>query len=370
MRMPQYLAQFDNGAAFRVLIQYLLQDDLLVTATVAFSQCMLDIISSGPGSVSKSTLQFYGTAMKMLRCRLETPQFHTSDSVLLTIYQLLSVEAFASADSGSSKHIGALQAIIELRGGLAKLGFWGLLKGFAAVWISYRDNKNRLSFDARLHSIPSGAPTYVKLPLDPQLCARLVPCPRGIVEMALAGCLSLETLTLVERFVALTSYRNTTRYSENLQSVLEEFDQLVVTYELSMKNNLSLQQERLLMVGLLALCCFWRDVGTEISRCYLHVYCAYLSRQDVRCFGLLPPGRQRMIRRDALQLWTGMVLYATTEPDTEALALSRMLLPRGIADADLFETCRLFFWDDGLSERYIAGPKKSVELAWGHRVAV
>lgn len=71
-----------------------------------------------------------------------------------------------------------------------------------------------------------------------------------------------------------------------------------------------------------------------------------------------------MIRRDALQLWTGMVLYATTEPDTEALALSQMLVPRGIADADLFEICRLFFWDDSLCERSSGGAEKAVELAW------
>ena len=90
----------------------------------------------------------------------------------------------------------------------------------------------------------------------------------------------------------------------------------------------------------------------------------------MRDFGLLPQSRERMIKRDALQLWTGMILHATTEPDTEALALAEMLLPQEVEDADLFATCRLFFWDDGLSERYTAGPKKIVEPVWGQRITV
>jgi hypothetical protein len=366
--MPQYLAQFDDGAGFRVFIQYLLQDELLVTATAAFSQCMRDITLFGPGPMSQTTSRYYAKAVTMLRSRLKQQRSHLTDSVILAIYQLLSVEAFASVDEASSNHIVALKTIIHLRGGLEQLGFWGLLQGFATVWITYRSLKDRLVAPGTATSdLMSTVPTYPELPLVPEVCARLAVCPQGCIEMVLSGCLCLEILQVLERLMLAVSGRRESSTLTFPKSTLAILDELVITCELLLKHKSLSQQEHLFLVGLLALCCYWRDVGSEVSRCFLHTYCAYLSGQNLRHFALLPQKREMVIRTDALQIWVGMVLYATTEPNTEALTLAQKLLKEETDVSATLALCKLFLWDEDLTIRFHTGPGKVAEPIWGQR---
>ena len=326
MRIPQYLAQYDDGHGYSNFIQYMLQDRLLLLTTCAMSTAIRDRMTNRHSRPSRQALQFYGSALRLLQQQLADPEALASDAIFLAIFQILAFEEFGMSSSSSKHHIAGLVRLIETRGGLSTLGFHGMLETFGTVWLAYYASKQRTVAETASTATHISIPTYPHFPCEPGLCTRIAYLPSGFANLCIANCMSYEMVSLVE---IVLEYAESSRKSEKNHPQFSEgqpLGDLASGLVRILNSETYTPAEHLLALALLSCCCYWGTLDIEVQTCWMHIHAANLHQNQGRLFDLYDSNASHLLIDD-LQGWAGMILHATNPPEAEAEVLAKVLRP-------------------------------------------
>lgn len=169
------------------------EHDLVFHAVVAFAQGYHEVAATGTTEPSAPVLYHRGKATQLLCDRLKDPNTRADDASILTTFLLIdNVWRYGENDIGREHYSGLLQ-MIEMRGGLDKLGFNGVLRSmieFAEV--TDVGDSMRSPISAPLPDLK-----YCQHPFSPQVCGLIAKLPEGYADMAMHGHLSVETMATI-----------------------------------------------------------------------------------------------------------------------------------------------------------------------------
>jgi hypothetical protein len=169
------------------------EHDLVFHAVVAFAQGYDEVAATGTTEPSAAVLYHRGKATQLLLDRLRDPDTRADDASILTTFLLIdNVWRYGENEIGRAHYAGLLQ-MIELRGGLDKLGVNGVLKSmieFAEV--TDIGDSMRGPISAPLPDLK-----YCRHPFSPQICGLIARLPEGYADMAMQGQLSVETMATI-----------------------------------------------------------------------------------------------------------------------------------------------------------------------------
>lgn len=169
------------------------EHDLVFHAVVAFAQGYDEVAATGTTEPSAAVLYHRGKATQLLLDRLKDPNTRADDASILTTFLLIdNVWRYGETDIGRAHYSGLLQ-MIELRGGLDKLGVDGVLRSmieFAEV--TDIGDSMRSPISAPLPDLK-----YCRHPFSPQICGLIARLPEGYADMAMQGYLSVETMSTI-----------------------------------------------------------------------------------------------------------------------------------------------------------------------------
>jgi hypothetical protein len=186
----------------QAFIQLGFEHDLVFHAVVAFARGYDEVANTGTTEPSTAVLYHRGKATQLLRERLKDPATRGDDASILTTFLLVdNVWRYGETDIGRAHYSGLLK-MIEMRGGLDKLGVNGVLRSiieFAEV--TDIGDTMRGNISAALPDLK-----YCKHPFTAQVCGLIARLPEGYAEIAMQGFLSLETMGTI---VSLRDWLNT-----------------------------------------------------------------------------------------------------------------------------------------------------------------
>ncbi|ETN41203.1 uncharacterized protein HMPREF1541_03138 [Cyphellophora europaea CBS 101466] len=178
------------------------EHDLVFHAVVAFAQGYDEVANTGTTEPSPAVLYHRGRATQLLCDRLKDPLTRADDASILTTFLLVdNVWRYGENDIGRAHYSGLLK-MIEMRGGLDKLGVNGVLRSvieFAEV--TDIGDTMRSTITPALPDLK-----YCRHPFPPQVCGLIARLPEGYAEMAMQGYLSVETMVTI---VSLKDWLNT-----------------------------------------------------------------------------------------------------------------------------------------------------------------
>lgn len=195
--------------------------------------------------------------------------------------------------------------------------------------------------------------TYPSHPFSPDLTDRVSTLPLGFADVALSGRMSVEMLTLLDKFNSYFTSINRfieggiTDSAERTQTVIQ---QAAYCIEYTQIRVLTLI-ERLLLAALTAYV-VRRDrihPGLVNMRNYYQITCANLANRLNST-----PLHQRDNGSDLI-LWIGLMLLLTSTPEAHARKLALKLLPRRPEPLKILKQCQDFFWDEDLSNALLSG---------------
>lgn len=169
------------------------EHDLVFHAVVAFAQGYDEVAATGTTEPSSAVLYHRGKATQLLCERLQDPITRADDASILTTFLLIdNVWRYGENDIGRAHYAGLLK-MIELRGGLDKLGVNGVLRSI----IEFAQATDIGDSMRSPISVPLPDLTYFKHPFPAHVCGLIARLPDGYAEMAMTGCLSIETLATI-----------------------------------------------------------------------------------------------------------------------------------------------------------------------------
>lgn len=188
-----------KAAAF---MQQAFVHDLVFHALVAFAQGYDEVANTGTTEPSQAVLYHRGKATQLLCDRLKDPATCADDASILTTFLLIdNVWRYGENDIGRAHYTGLLQ-MIEMRGGLDKLGLNGVLRSI----IEFAEVTDIGDSMRGSTAPPLPALQYCKHPFPAQICGVIARLPEGYAEIAMQGHLSIETMSTI---VSLQNWLNT-----------------------------------------------------------------------------------------------------------------------------------------------------------------
>ena len=172
-------------------MHYGFQHELVFHAVVAFALGYDEVANTGTTDPSQAVLYHRGKATQGLYTRLKEPSTCADDPAILTTFLLVDNVWRYGENAIGQAHYAGLMKMIEMRGGLDKLGMNGVLRSiieFAEV----------TDIGDAMRS-PTAPPLpdlrYYRHPFPPQTCSLIAKLPDGYAEIAMQGHLSIETMS-------------------------------------------------------------------------------------------------------------------------------------------------------------------------------
>lgn len=203
-----------------VAFPHALENPDMFGALVTFAQAHVDTLVRPDGKPSVESLMYWGKTVSLLRDKMSDPERCADDAAILSnIYLMGAASRFQEQEACNTFYLG-LQRMVQIRGGLDKLG----LDGYVKNCILYIDGLGLASDDASEAGSPptseSSMPTvqtespsppattvsesplqYPTHPFPPDLCELVAKLTPGFIDLAMHHYLSIELLRPLERLL-------------------------------------------------------------------------------------------------------------------------------------------------------------------------
>ena len=253
----------------------------------------------------------------------------------------------------SNRHISGLESLADLRGGLAKLGFHGMLETFGNVWKTHHSLKQNLLLAHKDTIAHASRLSYPRHPFEPDLSVRIAKLPAGLRDLIVSRRLSYDMIDLVERVLECRPSSRAHKHNNTPHLPSVSVDGLALRLVDTVNDKAFSTREHLVAIALLSCCCYWGALNVKVPRCWLHIQCASLLRKGVGTSHSENGVHVHDTQLRDLQRWVGLVLASTNLDGSEAVALSKMLLrvSGGCSDEQSVKIRHRFFWDPDFPDR-------------------
>lgn len=189
-------------------------------ALVTFAQAHVDTLLRPDGKPSVESLMYWGKTVSLLRDKMSDPESCADDAAILSnIYLMGAAARFQEQEACNTFYLG-LQRMVQIRGGLDKLGLDGYVKncilyidGLGLASDDPTESTSPPNSDSSMPTIPSedSTPTatttserpltYPSHPFPPDLCTLVAKLAPGFIDLAMQYYLSIELLRPLERLL-------------------------------------------------------------------------------------------------------------------------------------------------------------------------
>ena len=172
-------------------MHYGFEHELVFHAVVAFALGYDEVANTGTTDPSQAVLYHRGKATQGLYARLKDPSTCADDAAILTTFLLVDNVWRYGENAIGQAHYAGLMKMIEMRGGLDRLGMNGVLRSI----IEFAEVTD--IGDAMRSPTAPALPDlrYYHHPFPPQICGLIAKLPDGYAEIAMQGHLSIETMS-------------------------------------------------------------------------------------------------------------------------------------------------------------------------------
>jgi hypothetical protein len=203
-----------------VAFPHALENPDMFGALVTFSQAHVDTLLRPDGKPSVESLMYWGKTVSLLREKMNDPERCADDAAILSnIYLMGAAARFQEQEACNTFYLG-LQRMVQIRGGLDKLGLDGYVKncilyidglGLASDEPAEADSppksESTMPTVQSEASTPSNSTanerplTYPSHPFPPDLCTLVAKISPGFIDLAMSHYLSIEVLNVLERLL-------------------------------------------------------------------------------------------------------------------------------------------------------------------------
>jgi hypothetical protein len=162
-------------------------------ALIAFAQGYKEVATTGTTQPSPMVLFHRGMATRGLHARLKDPATCADDISILITWKLLDNAWRYGENETGQQHYAGLLKMIEMRGGLDRLGIKGILRAVI-------DFGGVTDMGDSLGGFVTTSPPSLRYPTQPfstLVCSMIERLPSGYAEIALQGILSVETIATI-----------------------------------------------------------------------------------------------------------------------------------------------------------------------------
>ena len=337
---PQFAGHGTDWGLLKDIIPFTFSDPMVLSSTVALMEL---IQSKGKGSasgLSKQVVRHATNTIHLLQTALASSRDATGDNVLVAILNLAAMEFHEGNYGRMTIHMQALTRIVELKGGVDKLGFDGYLRysvlAYYQLWAQFRASQA----EPRKMII-----TYPTHPFSAELCKQISDLPDGFHEPILD--LQLCSQVIAALHMALTSptapppdkatsapLQNTSRTTNRAGYLCSN---LLRVADLSIF-------ERLICLGTIACVIHFDEskIMYRIFKPFLQVKSQALLSESTM-LTVQAPSQQR------LWVWAACLLVAQTQSGSWTSRLGHEVLQRVAGKSswtERIDICRALFWDE------------------------
>ena len=318
--------------------QTTMADPMWFHANLAFAEAMKSMTLFGSRERSKEILDHAGKAVIQLRKRLSNDSnLAFSETLILTITSLMSVDLVARDVKKWKMHIDGLEQILAMRGGLDTLTPYVKHKviGFQNFWL-YK----QMSISMEQQQVE-----YPRHPFSPELCASIAKMPNELSEMAMAGEINIALIKAMADVSAIAK-----RFTLSNEKPKEDLRRLkCLAYELEELHCLPITPLEQLIIA--AACDYCMAIDDLRSAHWLLV-----GALQVTCSHLLFTGVEYDEKWYKVQIWSAAMLLATGEDQQQSFRLGNKILEACLKHHSLdrkyvVATCESIMWDDVFSNK-------------------
>jgi hypothetical protein len=177
----------------KAYIQLGFENSTFFHALIAFAQGYKEVATTGTTQPSPMVLFHRGTATRGLHARLKDPATCADDISILITWKLLDNAWRYGENEIGQQHYAGLLKMIEMRGGLDRLGIRGILKAI----IDFGEVTD--IGDSLRSPVTTALPNlrYLTQPFSSLVRRVIEKLPSGYAEIALEGSLSVETIATI-----------------------------------------------------------------------------------------------------------------------------------------------------------------------------